>query len=259
MTITVANIDIGYLPNDGTGDPLRTAFEKINLNFAELSDLGPDGPNGSFQFNANGVPSGTANFAYVAANNIISLGSNIIPSGNVVIGTTANPLLGLSLANAGLRIGNVSVVESGNTLSFPVTVNPVVQANLTANNITVTGNLTAGQAVYAGNTYLKTFTATTSNNIANQTIFQIPATEFKNGTFYIDSRQEGSNNSQTVSLTITKSPNNSSVNFCVSGTIFVGNVVTDYNASVVFGNVRVQVSPFPNATIEHTVAYQVTN
>jgi hypothetical protein len=29
-------INIGVLPNDGSGDPLRTAFNKINNNFAEL-------------------------------------------------------------------------------------------------------------------------------------------------------------------------------------------------------------------------------
>lgn len=29
-------IDIGALPNDGEGDPLRTAFAKINFNFTEL-------------------------------------------------------------------------------------------------------------------------------------------------------------------------------------------------------------------------------
>ena len=29
-------INIGTNANDGTGDPLRTAFDKINANFAEL-------------------------------------------------------------------------------------------------------------------------------------------------------------------------------------------------------------------------------
>lgn len=29
-------INIGALPNDGTGDPLRTAFTKANANFTEL-------------------------------------------------------------------------------------------------------------------------------------------------------------------------------------------------------------------------------
>lgn len=30
------NINVGQTPNDRTGDPLRTAFEKINDNFQEL-------------------------------------------------------------------------------------------------------------------------------------------------------------------------------------------------------------------------------
>lgn len=37
-------INIGTLPNDGTGDPLRTAYSKINDNFAELYEgisIGP--------------------------------------------------------------------------------------------------------------------------------------------------------------------------------------------------------------------------
>jgi hypothetical protein len=33
-------INIGTLPNDGEGDPLRTAFQKINNNFAEIFSTG---------------------------------------------------------------------------------------------------------------------------------------------------------------------------------------------------------------------------
>ena len=29
-------INVGALPNDGTGDPLRTAYQKANANFTEL-------------------------------------------------------------------------------------------------------------------------------------------------------------------------------------------------------------------------------
>ena len=29
-------INIGTLPNDGSGDPLRVAFQKINNNFTQL-------------------------------------------------------------------------------------------------------------------------------------------------------------------------------------------------------------------------------
>jgi hypothetical protein len=34
--MTIQTINIGTVPNDGTGDPLRTAFTKINSNFSEL-------------------------------------------------------------------------------------------------------------------------------------------------------------------------------------------------------------------------------
>lgn len=34
MSIEVINV--GSAPNDGTGDPLRTAYQKCNSNFAEL-------------------------------------------------------------------------------------------------------------------------------------------------------------------------------------------------------------------------------
>lgn len=34
-------IDIGSAPNDGTGDPLRTAFDKANDNFSELYGFSP--------------------------------------------------------------------------------------------------------------------------------------------------------------------------------------------------------------------------
>lgn len=45
-------INIGALPNDGQGDPLRTAFEKINNNFAEIFSTGA--------FTYLGFTSGTA-------------------------------------------------------------------------------------------------------------------------------------------------------------------------------------------------------
>jgi hypothetical protein len=37
MSVELEVINIGNLPNDGEGDPLRVAFSKINNNFAKLS------------------------------------------------------------------------------------------------------------------------------------------------------------------------------------------------------------------------------
>ena len=49
--MTIKNINIGAAPDDGTGDPLRTAFEKINDNFQEVKTApgtpGPAGPAGA--------------------------------------------------------------------------------------------------------------------------------------------------------------------------------------------------------------------
>lgn len=37
--MTIKTINTGVYPNDGTGDDLRTAFQKINENFAELTNF----------------------------------------------------------------------------------------------------------------------------------------------------------------------------------------------------------------------------
>lgn len=258
MTITTANIDIGDLPNDGTGDPLRTAFEKINLNFAELAELIPQGPNNSFQFNSGEAFQGTANLAYDVANNIINIGGNLVPiTANVHIGSNANRISNIWLANSGLVFGNVRVTESANTISFPLLADPNEKASLDIDNININGNTNITGGITFANTSLNSFRAVTSNNSANQVIFQIPVNEFDFGTFQLISREANSNNSQTVNITINKSSNNLSVNYCVSGTIFAGNVVTDYNCDVGFSNVRVMVNPFPNVEITHIGTFQI--
>jgi hypothetical protein len=35
--MTIQTINIGNVVNDGLGDDLRTAFEKVNANFADLA------------------------------------------------------------------------------------------------------------------------------------------------------------------------------------------------------------------------------
>jgi hypothetical protein len=258
MTITVANIDIGDLPNDGTGDPLRTAFEKINLNFRELNELGPSGPNGSFQFNNDGLPLGTSSFSYALADNTITLGANIVPTGIVNIGTESDRINQIFLNNAGLAIGNLKLTETNNNFKVSLVTNPSQLGNLEVNQLSTQGNLTTTSILTVGNTFSGTLTATTTTNNPNQIVFQTPAVPFKYGEFKITSQESNSLNSQTVVLTINKNQNNTAVNFCAYGTIFTGNVVTDYNSTIAFGNVRVQVSPFVNANILHTISYKIT-
>jgi hypothetical protein len=52
MSANFANVNIGTTAGDGTGDPLRVAFAKLNLNFANIA---------SGQLDAGNV-------AYIAAN-----------------------------------------------------------------------------------------------------------------------------------------------------------------------------------------------
>ena len=256
MTITVANIDIGDLPNDGTGDPLRIAFEKINENFASLEVLQPSGPNGSFQFNANGFPTGTANFSYVSSNNTIEIGASLVPVSSISIGTANTRIGNLFLSNNGLRVGNARFFESGNTLTLRETGSNSL-ASLNTGNVT-TGNLTVTGNLIFGTTKIATVTANTSNSSANQVIAQIPEDEFNYGTFNVKSIENGSNNSQTVNITVSKLPNDANVNFVVSGTVFTGNVVTDYNVDIGFGFLRIMVSPFVNANMQHITSYNYT-
>jgi hypothetical protein len=260
MPITSANIDIGDLPNDGTGDPLRVAFDKINNNFDELALLVPGGPTGAIQYkDANALPAGTANFTYNESNNTINFGGNFIPTEDSTIDIGANSLRigNLYIANSALRLGNIHFVEDGNTISFPISVFPSQQASLEVNNLTVNGNLNLE------NTTFQVFTITTTTNTANQIIFETPASGFNSGTFKIISREASTNNSQSVEIELTKSNDNSYVKMVAYGTTFevpASDIwVTKYNADQGFGNVRLMVSPARNSSVTHTVSYQIVN
>jgi hypothetical protein len=259
MTITTANIDIGDLPNDGTGDPLRTAFEKINDNFAELLGGLPEGPEGSFQFNDNGNSLGTANLVYVPNTNTIQLGSNIVPIANVTIGTTSNRITGLYLGNTSLKLGNISVNEANNTISFPITVLPSSKASIAIDNVTADGNVSVGDTLIVGATSSKTVEAITTTNAPNQPVVEILESEFGIGTFKINSRENASNNSQSATIVAYKSNTGLGVRYVVSNTIFIGASYINYNVLLDgYGNVQFAVSPTLNTTFTHTINYEVT-
>jgi hypothetical protein len=88
-------INIGATPNDGLGDPIRTAFQKTNENFTELyanvaNTISVTGNISANYFIGNGVyltgiSSGSANTGNVAFDNI-----NIIGTGNLHLQPDAN-------------------------------------------------------------------------------------------------------------------------------------------------------------------------
>lgn len=124
-------IDIGASPNDGTGDPIRTAFDKTNQNFTEL--YGVIGSNAI----ANAVLGLTANntnfVGSIPAANVVD--TSMLTSYQTTAGLSAN--VATLTANNSTNLGGVAAASyvqntdsrtlSGN-LNF-TGANVVVQAN----------------------------------------------------------------------------------------------------------------------------------
>ena len=165
------SINIGSSANDKTGDPLRTAFNKINENFTELYGASPFGQQVTIsgnqisanESNADLVLSGSGTGGVVASavridgtslsssdstqinvNENLDVGGNITASGNI----TAT---GDIFANGNINLGNASsdqtkvvgVFEADNIQIDGTT----ITTNTTNGSVTITGNATGGVVV----------------------------------------------------------------------------------------------------------------
>jgi hypothetical protein len=164
MTISTeqfTTINTGTTANDGSGDSLRTAFTKVNNNFAAIGDTGFNAANivstGTIQattFIGDGsqltglvlAPAVTA--VTVTANaqaNITSVGTltSLTVTGNIVAGNVAGTNLTGHIATAAqsqiTSVGTLtSLTVSGNVGSG----NATITNNLTVSNVSITGQLT---------------------------------------------------------------------------------------------------------------------
>ena len=259
-------INVGELPNDGTGDPVRVAFIKINNNFVETSNttagLNPTGPDGALQFKTSVTVGnvttnsfvGTSNLALDGGNSRLNLGVNLIPlvANTISIGSASNTIGNLYLSSTALRIGNVQVTEVGNSINFTV-------SGSNAKPDFSLGSLSVQNSITYGNSVLNSLTVTTADDTANQIVYQLPISSFNNGKFEISSREANSQNSQMATISVSKNNNGTTVGHAVYGTLFAGNTLTTYDAVVAGGNMRVTVSPLANASIIHTITYQINN
>ncbi len=161
-------INIGSSANDKTGDPLRTAFNKINENFTELYGASPFGQQVTIsgnqisanESNADLVLSGSGTGGVVASavridgtslsssdstqinvNENLDVGGNITASGDIT--ATGN-----IFANGNINLGNASgdqtkvvgVFEADNIQIDGTT----ITTNTTNGSVTITGNATGG-------------------------------------------------------------------------------------------------------------------
>jgi filamentous hemagglutinin len=172
-------INVGPLPNDGLGDPLRLAFTKTNNNFSQLFAAG----------GVSGISNGTSNVTVLEdAQVIISSGgiSNVVVVtavgatvkgtliANAAMSATGNITAGQFFFGNGSQLtGVVSVAAAalitGNTLSSNVVTSSLTTVG-TLGTLSVLGNITSGninspgQVVATGNISGGNLSATTQIN-----------------------------------------------------------------------------------------------
>ena len=159
--MTYEYVDVGAAPNDGDGDPLRTAYIKINNNFANLQQVGTDKISNGYSYVTIPVVDGDILMGVGNISNVLV----ITPSGAVgsAISATGNITAGNYFIGDGGLLSNISgaksITNGTSNVSIPVidgNINSVVQGLLTLqaspNLVTVFGDLNiTGNATLAGN------------------------------------------------------------------------------------------------------------
>jgi len=256
-------INVGELPNDGTGDPVRVAFIKINNNFSLSQDTyDPRGVNGAIQFkqvvfdsNSNTFSNtfgASNNLSFNSTSNSLQVEGKITPltNGNLDLGTSNNRIGNIYVNSSGMQIGNIKISSTGNTLNFSVAGSNVAPA-------LSLGNMIVESDIFYGNTKLSSAIATTTTDGANLTILSIPLTQIKEGEFNIQSRRANSLGSQTATVKAHVNNTGTTATYVVYGTMFVGPALTNYNVGITSSNVELKVSPLVNDTIIHTINYSI--
>lgn len=334
-------IDVGNTANDGTGDPLRVAFEKINNNFSEIFSIPPAaGPNGSVQYNVitiatgaeaeaailngavteitvtsngvnyissdipivtitpalgdttgygatavavldgmggvgnititnsgadytlppvvqiqsitNNVLTGSANLIYNDFNNTLTLNGSLLRKigGNLNIGNASNPATQIYAGQTALKIGNISVNEDANTLTYNVSVFPGKKADfvindLYANNLNYGNTTTFSQKVFQ-----------TTDSTPNQVALSLPVSGFSSCIIEIVTRDNGAN-SQTSTINSVLINDGSGVRFNVSGGVFVGDALVTYDMDVTGSEARLLLNPLSSVNMTHNINYKI--
>ena len=142
-------INIGALPNDGTGDPLRTAFNETNLNFDQVFAAGPVLSN--IQIANNKILTTNTNGNLVLAPN----GTGVVQSNVSIVPNLAN------LRNLGSSTQRWSslYVQYAN-----ISGNLDLSGTFSVGDLAVTGNLTVtGNTIQVGNIVTETLTIQLAN------------------------------------------------------------------------------------------------
>jgi len=126
------SINIGAAANDGSGDPLRTAFDKINDNFSELYTVSGAGPGNNLALSGNSIISEDSSGDIILDPN---------GTGRVVVATAAELRFTDHVDNAVAYVDADGDIQFSSSLTFDGT-------DLVAGSAKVS-DLTSGRITYA--------------------------------------------------------------------------------------------------------------
>lgn len=138
-------INVGSAPNDGTGDPLRTAYIKTNNNFGELYSRAQTNPPGSLIGSLGDVAGMYAYdqnyfyYCYADFDGSSQIWNQVSQIGNVSVTQLASGTSSVAIPNPN---GNVELNVGGSGIGV-----------VSSNGLEVTGNLTTSVNVSGGNLY----------------------------------------------------------------------------------------------------------
>jgi hypothetical protein len=234
-------------PNDGSSDPLGTAFDEINNSFSNIFSTVGD--------SLTTIEPTDVTIDPVTSQNILNIGQFIINSTQIINNNNISPTTAqfTTFSPAQTLFTVVSPVGAQEVINIGEQPNdgegdPLRTAfykiNNNFSNLFATSTLTA-------NTY-------TTGLDSNQVIFECPTNIFTQGMFQIRSSNEGTSDSQDIVISAQITNNNAGVKFTGYGFTVEGNAVSRYDMDVADGNVRILSNPLVDAYVLHFISYQVT-
>lgn len=244
------DIDVGTFAGDGTGDPLRDAFTKINDNFTELySTVNNEGLTyGNIASNVAGITFNVTRYTEnYAATPVLEgtgqvVGNVYLIRGNVLGGTTPLNDVYLTVSSlANVTVGNIATVTATG-----VPVAPVLRVNGLTGNVTLSVNNITGAAskAYVDNSIaanLANVTTTITNSLnANITAANAVISNHTSriGTLESNSAAQATQINNLVSVKANISYVDTSIGLALSSNAILANVAS-VNANVAAANAQI--------------------
>ena len=252
MTYPFGNINIGSYPDDGTGDPLRNAFNTINHNFANIANGNAQvyapvqsvaGRIGNVVLSINDI-SGAASFAYVTAgvtsanaytdSQIAIVNANVNAlSANITANVTASVIANINLAgtNANIAAANVAIAQlQANDVTQNSSISSLNSSVVTVQN-TTNANSSNITLLQSGATATNLAVSTLSANLGS---FQT----YANATFSTGGGSTYGNSNVSAYLTVNP-PSGTYSNSNVASYLPISTVITGINGNITAINISI--------------------